>query len=390
MKLSTTDTTSRRVLLSILLASLVITSGCAGFLSGDSSGATETETATATSATTPAPNSSDTNSGATGTDLRSISIPDSGSVTAEGELDSGDPQSGGKYYEPVQVAAVENQTVNITMISEGPSPGLRVRNPDGNVTFVISNETGTATGIVFGTFSQTGRYTLEPTSVADNATFDYTLTIERTERPERNTDEDRELFEGDADGWNETERYLFKTYSHAVVAEAYTERSDTRTLAELPTNLTRGVSNGDITANATGDYAVITYEMPADYSFRQRTELDTALYLSYKAELNQTRNDDSEDESWVPDIIFYRGVDNETGEVVRTTFYTKGLADQYLADEITSDDAFGHIISTERWGPASDVYDDEDFDQVTDEEFPQVYYNYTYPDGTTLAEKYGL
>lgn len=389
MKLSTTDTTGQRVLLSILLASLMITSGCAGFLSDGGSGATETPTA---ASTTPAQGSPDTNSSSSGTDLRGVSIPDNGSVTVEGELDSGDPMSGGKYYEPIQVAAVESATVNVSMETEGPSPELRVINPDGNVSGIVSNESGSDTGFNFGTFDDTGRYTLEASSVEENTTFNYTLTIERAEPPERDGGSDRGLFEGEPTEWSEWERYIFSTWSHNLAVTEYTDRTDTRTLAEVPTNLTRGVRNGDLYANAIGDYAVITYEMPADYSFTQRNELDNAFQLSYRTLLNQSRNGDSQatNESWVPEVIFYRGVDNETGEVVRTTFYTKEWADQYLTGELTGSESSGNYYSTERWGPASDTYTDEDFDQVTDESFPQVYYNYTYPDGTTLAERYGL
>jgi hypothetical protein len=91
----------------------------------------------------------------------------------------------------------------------------------------------------------------------------------------------------------------------------------------------------------------------------------------------------------VPEIIFYKGVDNETGELVRTTFYTKEWASQALAGELTNSEMGGNYYSTERWGPASDRYT-MGYDKVTADEFPQVYHNYTHPGGWTLAERYGL
>jgi len=375
-----TDTTTRQALLSALLAALIVTSGCAGLLSGEGN-TDETEVGTST----PRPAQEDGEKRTNGTDLRSMSIPENGSVSAAGELDHGDPSDGNKYYEPVQVAAVAGQRVNVTVETENGNPAIRVVDPDGNTTAAVSNETGNKTGLFRADVTQTGGYTFEVTSVDQNATFNYTLNIERVEIE----DEDG-LLKGDARTWNQTEQYLFATQSFAIVVNQYTDRSDTRTLADVPYN----VSKGNISANATGDYAVITYEMPADYSFNQRNELDVAFQLSYEGLVNQSRqgNNPVTDESWVPEIIFFKGVDNETGELVRTTFYTKEWARQYVDGEVDNIESGGNYYSTEKWGPASELYDVGGFETVTADEFPQTYYNHTdrLPGNTTLAERYGL
>jgi len=375
-----TDTTTRQALLSALLAALIVTSGCAGLLSGEGN-TDETEVGT----NTPRPAQEDGEKRTNGTDLRSMSIPENGSVSAAGELDHGDPSDGNKYYEPVEVAAVAGQRVNVTVETENGNPAIRVVDPDGNTTAAVSNETGNKTGLFRADVTQTGGYTFEVTSVDQNATFNYTLNIERVEIE----DEDG-LLKGDARTWNQTEQYLFATQSFGIVVNQYTDRSDTRTLADVPYN----VSKGNISANATGDYAVITYEMPADYSFNQRNELDVAFQLSYEGLVNQSRqgNNPVTDESWVPEIIFFKGVDNETGELVRTTFFTKEWSSQVLANEITDIESSGNYYSTEKWGPASELYDAGGFETVTADEFPQTYYNHTdrLPGNTTLAERYGL
>ncbi|MBX0302124.1 hypothetical protein [Haloarcula salinisoli] len=371
-----TNTTTRQALLSVLLATLIVTSGCAGLLSGEGN-TTETETATETSTSGPAQEDGEkrTNS----TDLRSMSIPENGSVSAAGELDHGDPSDGNKYYEPVQVAAVEGQMVNITVEAESGNPGIRAVNPDGNITEIVSNEEGKKTGFYEATITQTGGYTFEVTSVDQNATFNYTMNIERVQ-----IEDEEGLLEGDARTWNETEQYLFAAQSYGIVVNQYTDKGD------VPYN----VSKGNIAANATGDYAVITYEMPADYNFTQRNELDVAFQLSYEALLNQSRQGGNSvtNESWVPEIIFFKGVDNETGELVRTTFYTREWARQYVDGEIGNTESGGNYYSTEKWGPASTLYTVSGFETVTVDEFPQTYYNYTerLPGNTTLAERYGL
>jgi len=370
---------TRQALLRVLLATLIITSGCAGLLSEENS----TNEGGVTEASTQGPPQEEKEEKRTnGTDLRSMPIPENGSVSAAGELDHGDPSEGNKYYEPVQIAAVEGQIVNVTVEAENGNPGVRVVDPDGNTSDIVSNETGNKVGLFRTYVTQTGDYTFEITSVNQNATFNYTLNIEHVEIE----DEDG-LLEGDARTWNMTEQYLFTSQAFGIGVNKYTSRGD------VPYN----VSEGGIAANATGDYAIITYEMPADYNFTQRTELDVAFQLSYEAVLNQSQENGDKsgavlDESWVPEIIFFKGVDNETGELVRTTFFTKEWAAQALEGEITGIESTGNYISTEKWGPASSLYDVEGFATVTAGEFPQTYYNYTerLPGNTTLAERYGL
>ena len=150
-----------------------------------------------------------------------------------------------------------------------------------------------------------------------------------------------------------------------------------------------------MTANATGDYLIITYEMPSEYTFTQRNELDVAFRVAYEGAIREyeERGGDNSvptDETWVPEIIFFRAIDNETSELVRTTFYTKEWARQVNEGEITNTESAGNYYSTERWGTASELYDVEAFETVADNEFPQVYHNHTYPNNTTLAEEYGL
>lgn len=359
------DTTTRQAVLSVLVATLLVTSGCAGLISGEGSTSTSGEKRT------------------NGTDLRSISLPENGSVSAAGELDHGDPSDGNKYYEPVQIAAVEGERANVTVEAESGNPAIRVVNPDGNTTQVVSNEGGNTTGFINGTFTQTGRYTFEVSSVEQDATFNYSFDIERVKIEDEGIEDEEGLLEGDDSTWNETERYLYATQPYGSWVAGFTDKGD------VPIILSK--NKGSIAANATGDYAVITYEMPADHSFVSRNELDVAFQLAYERVLNRTRQGESSvgDESWIPEIIFYKGVDNETGELVRTTFYTKEWASQALAGELTNSEMGGNYYSTERWGPASDRYT-MGYDKVTVDEFPQVYHNYTHPGGWTLAERYGL
>ncbi|PSP61074.1 hypothetical protein BRC76_06940 [Halobacteriales archaeon QH_8_67_36] len=135
--------------------------------------------------------------------------------------------------------------------------------------------------------------------------------------------------------------------------------------------------------------------MPSEYTFTQRNELDSAFQVTYEGILRayEEAGEDSStapDPTWVPEIIFFRAVDNETGELVRTTFYTEEWARQLNEGEITNTESAGNYYSTERWGPESELYDVEGFETVADNEFPQVYHNHTYPNNTTLAEEYGL
>jgi len=394
MKVSTTDTTVRQALLSVLLASLVVTAGCSGILSGDN-GSDGAGTATPTATTGDGANNSST---ADGVDLRSISIPDNGSVTRSGELDRGDPKSGQKYYEPVQVAAVEGQVVNITMRAENGNPALRIRNPDGNVTAVISNESGTATGFLRGQFGQTGRYTIEPTSVEQNATFNYTLTVERIDVEEIRSGSD-ELLSGPRSEYNETEQYLTFARDVTIIAAGLSDQNRSAwSIDYVGTQFeSSNVSGPDVQANASGDYAVITYKVGDDNTVSHLNDFKVAFTVSYANMLESYRNlgndtTDPANESWVPDIIFFRGI-NETGELRQTHFITTEWAAQY--SETRNDDRYAaQWGSTLRIGQGDIHTDSEESGAttITDEEFPEAYWapdtGYTYPDGTTLRELY--
>ena len=179
MTMSMTDTTVRQVVLSIFVAGLLLSAGCTGVLTDDSSSGGNASTSTSTSDTPQNGSASDT-----GTDLRSATIPETtgNTTTYAGELDTSDPKSDGRYYEPIQIAAVEGQRMTIVAEAEGDhNPEMRVVDPTGNVSRIQRSETGNTTGFLGGEFSQSGRYTFEVTSVAENDTFNYTLAIERVE-----------------------------------------------------------------------------------------------------------------------------------------------------------------------------------------------------------------
>jgi len=376
-----TDTTVRQAVLSIFVAGLLLSAGCMGVLTGDSSSGGNASTSTSTSDTPQNRSASDT-----GTDLRSATIPETAgnTTTYTGELDTSDPKSDGRYYEPIQIAAVEGQRMTIVAEAEGDhNPEMRVVDPTGNVSRIQRSETSNTTGFLGGEFSQSGRYTFEVTSVAENDTFNYTLSIERVEGEQSGEDDD--LFEDSLGQYNETEQYLHVGQQFGNIVGRLTDKGD------VPTNAT----GGNMTANATGDYLIITYEMPSEYTFTQRNELDSAFQVTYEAIVRayEDAEEDSStaaDSTWVPEIIFFRAVDNETGELLRTTFYTKEWSRQYNEGKIDNTESAGNYYSTERWGPASELYDVEGFETVADNEFPQVYHNHTYPNNTTLAEEYGL
>jgi len=385
MKMSATDTTVRKVLLSVLFATLIVTAGCAGIHSGESRNGSETPTSTTM-------NEMHNTSSADGVDLRRISIPDNGSVTRSGELDRGDPKSGNKYYEPIQVDAVEGQVVNITMRAENGNPGLRIVNPDGNVTATISNKSGTATGFIRGSFAQTGRYTIEATSVSQNTTFNYSLTIERSE----DRKEEETLLAGSKSEFSETEKYLAfgrdMAYATAETAD-YGQYSRNVTGTEFQSN----VSGPDIQANASADYIVITYQTSNNNTFSKLQDIDNAFLLSHQnlwETYTDLGNDTSvaEDGSWVPDIVFLRGL-NESGELYRTHFITTDWARTYAQSDKNESAIDRYLMrhgSTTRIGPGA-PYNRSNYPQVTpisDEEFPEAYWNFTFDGGSTLADLY--
>jgi len=369
MNMSNVELVFRRTLFSILFATLMITAGCSGILSdpGNNSGATPTST----------PDESDSanrSTSDTATDLRSITVPDNGSTTVAGELDTGDPVSNDTFYEPVQVAVRAGTQVNITMEADGAEPTLRVVNPEGNVTQTVSSgDSGTAE-IIRGTFSDTGNYTIEATSANPSATFKYHLTIERAEDG---------LFAGPKSTWNKTEKYLAFGRSFARAANATADNGQ----------FSGYVSRRSLWANAEKDYLIIGYQWDAEnLTTREMVDIDTAIELTY-ANLDETyRNatgnpEFAENKSWVPEIIYFRA-ENPNGELYRTNFLTVDWAREYAAtDDIRS--YSDRYYSTNRIGPGSPSYEAGGDVMTTDEAFPLgTYLNYTYPDGTTLEERY--
>lgn len=385
MKTFTTDTTARQAILSILLASLLVTAGCAGILTGESSSnEAGTSTPTVTAGERVNDTTNNTNS-ADSVDLRSISIPENGSVTRSGELDRGDPKSGNKYYEPIQIAAVEGQAVNITLKAENGNPGLRIVNPDGNVTAITSNESGNAAGIIGGQFSQTGRYTIEATSAGPNATFNYSLTVERIEIGDQ-------LLAGPRSGYNETEQYLTFARDVAYVTADVSEHG-LYSLNVTGSSFESNVRGPDIQANASADYAVITYIVGDSNALSRLNDIDVAFMTSYATMWENYQNlsansSTPEDESWVPEIIFLRGL-NESGELYRTHFITTDWARTYA--QTGNDDKYAERHgSTTRIGPGA-PYNRSEYSRITpisDEEFPEVYWNFTFAGGSTLADLY--
>ena len=98
-------------LLSVLLATLVVTAGCSGILSDSDS--TPEATSTASSTISPSDSGSGNESTAVNaTDLRNITIPENGSITVSGELDKSDPVCNNTFYEPVAVTVEAGTHVN--------------------------------------------------------------------------------------------------------------------------------------------------------------------------------------------------------------------------------------------------------------------------------------
>jgi len=385
MKTSATDTTARQAILSILLAGLLVTAGCAGILNGESSSnveGTSTPTGTARERVNDTTNNT---SSAVGTDLRGISIPENGSVTRSGELDRGDLKKGNKYDGPVQVAAVEGQARNITVRAEHGNPGLRIVNPDGNVTAITSNVSGNAAEIIGGQFTQTGHYTIEATSAGPNATFNYSLTVERIEIGDQ-------LLAGPRSGYNETEQYLTFARDVAYVTADVSEHG-LYSLNVTGSNFEANVSGPDIQANASADYAVITYIVGDSNALSRLNDIDVAFMTSYATLWENYQNlsansSTPEDDSWVPNIIFLRGL-NESGELYRTQFITQDWARTY--ERTGNDDKYAERYgSTTRIGRGA-PYNRSNYPlitPITDEEFPEVYWNFTFAGGSTLADLY--
>jgi len=296
MNLSNDETTFRPVLASVFLAILIVTSGCSGLLSESDSGLGVNPTATSN------PDEPDDElTPANGTDLRSISLPDDGGTTKSGELDGSDPISENHVYEPVEFEAEAGTVVNITMQSGG-QPRLRLVSPNGSVVDVASAEGPGIARFTSVGLAESGRYTIEATSAIPNATFEYTLSIER----------DRRLFAGPQYTWNETEKYL----------EFGRDFSENANLTADNGEFYKTPSEQYLRANASGDYLVIGYRYdPENLTSREIIDIDVSLQLAYQtlydAYVNNfaENSNSAEDESWVPEVIYFRA-EGPTGELV--------------------------------------------------------------------------
>ncbi|MDS0260666.1 hypothetical protein NDI56_14765 [Haloarcula sp. S1CR25-12] len=357
----------RHTLFSILFATLLVTAGCSGILSDsdDRSGATPTSVLGG-SDDEPVPDNE--------TDLRRVAIPDNGSTTVSGELDTDDPISDNKFYEPVQIEVKAGAQANITMQADGGEPMLRVVNPIGNVTQTVRNSDSGTVELIGGTFSKTGNYTIEVTSDNPNETFEYNLTIERAGSG---------IFAGAKSTWNETEKYLAFGRTFARAANATADNGQ----------FSGYVSRRSLWANAQEDYLIIGYQWDAEnLTTREMVDIDTAIELTY-ANLDETyRNatgnpEFAENKSWVPEIIYFRA-ENPNGELYRTNFLTLDWAREYAETEDIRSYS-DRYYSTNRIGPGSPSYEEGGDVMTTDEAFPLgTYLNYTFPDGTTLEERY--
>jgi hypothetical protein len=359
----------RTALISSLLAALIVTAGCSGFLSDPGSGLEGDPTVTSDQE-----ESDDELRPANGTDLRSINLSDEETTTASGELDGSDPVSENYVYEPVEFEAEAGTVVNITM-QAGGQPRLRLVSPNGSVVDVTSaGGPGIARFTSVG-LTESGRYTIEATSAIPNATFEYTLSIER----------DRTLFAGPQSTWNETEKYL----------EFGRDFSENANLTADNGEFYKTPSDRYLRANASGDYLVIGYRYdPENLTSREIIDIDVSLQLAYENLYDAYANDfaedsdSAEDESWVPEVIYFRA-EGPDGELYNTNFIERRWAQDAVETGHTEVYA-ARYYSTNRFGPANPGYLSEGGRfSTTDEEFPlETYKNFTYPDGTTHSERY--
>lgn len=370
MKLSKDDPGVSNILLSALLATLLLTAGCSGFLSDSG-----TEPGTTPTATSELDESTGKIIPANGTDLRSISLPENGSTTVSGELDGSDPSRADFVYEPIQFTAEAGTVVNITMQTESGSPELRLVSPNGTIIDITSDGGPQTAQFTTIALTETGTYTIEAASATPETTFTYKLSIERDDR----------LFAGPMSSWNETEKYLEFGQDFAYAANA---TANTGQFYEEP-------HSEYLRANATTDTLIIGYQWdPESLNTSQRIDVDTALQLTFKnlyLSYTETAAEDPntvEDESWVPEVIyFYAELPN--GELYRTNFLELRWAKEYIQTEDIQT-YYRRYYSTNLYGPASDSYLIEGGSySTTREDFPRdSYEEFTYPDGKTHGQRY--
>jgi len=279
-----------QVLVALLIATLVASSGCTGLLSGEDGTDSDATPSITPGVTTQLEQnmSDDSLMPSSGTDFHNISVPNNGSNSASGELDGDDPHRFGRPYQPYQFTVNAGTRVNITMQTEEGDPALRLVNPNGTIADIEGdNNTGTAR-LTIVNLSQGGDYAIEAASGSENRTFEYNLTIERYEEPPG------PLFEGPMSSWNETERYLEFGSDYGNIMNDTTEYA-------IPINRT---------ANSTDNYVTLTYQMNPSINTTQMIDVDAALWLTYtnlyEAYVNAT--DSAENASWVPERIYLRTI----------------------------------------------------------------------------------
>ncbi|MBV0924051.1 PPC domain-containing protein [Halomicroarcula limicola] len=325
--LRTTSTRSRNLLSTLLVAFLLITAGCNGIDVDPSDTGPDRTTGTPVTGTPTAPTATPTPTvPENGTDLRSVTVGQSG----VGELDSGDPQDGGRYYERVEFAAEANTTLNITMGSSIGNPKMRLVAPNG--TTLGSNDDGgmdNAAKFKKIEIPETGQYTIIATSSTPNATFDYILTV-------------KDITDEIPANWNEYKRYREFAHDYRDVA------ADTTTPDEAVFR--------DYSVNTEQDYVVVTYVMDSNVSGDDRAGIDATLLLTYE-NLYEDYSDENAsftDETWIPDRVYHRAVTPD-GELYRTTFIkTKWAKEMVETDEL--DQYLFRYLATMRKGPADSDY----------------------------------
>jgi len=352
---------SHHGILTVFVATLLLTSGCSGVLSDVDGSPTPTANASQES----------TESGLTpanGTDLRRVSVPKNGSTTVSGELDGSDPVNGTTVYESVELTGEPGTHLNVTMETGGGLPAMRLVHPNGTVVATTQSAGLGTTRLSEITLRHGGNYTVEATSVDANTTFKYEFTVEEY---------DAGYFVGPKSTWNETEQYLSFGQDFATTAKNNT----------LNGQVSTRLYDWDIRPNPSEDYLVLSYRMDGEnQTVRQRYYADQVVPLTY-AKLdsfyqNVTNNPEyAENEPWAPEVIYLR-TENPQGELYRTNFLRLEWARDYAkTGNLTVYQA--RYVDTEREGPGSPRYEPGGDESTNESQFPIE----TYDDYTPLEER---
>ncbi|QIO21959.1 PPC domain-containing protein [Haloarcula sp. JP-L23] len=311
--LRTTLSTSRNALLTVLVAALLITAGCNGLGVGETDTGPDGTTSTPEPTATPTPTPTVPQNG---TDLRSISLEQDAGRTFTSDLDGGDPQRDGKYYEPVEFAAEAGTVVNITLGANSGDPMVELRGPNGTVIDLNDDGgMGDAANLTMVTLLETGQYTIIATSSEPNEAFMYLLTVEQFIPPEQRD----ELYAGDTSSWNRTEQLGEFGYDFA---NAFDKSVNWTTISAISTN-------------SEENYTVVTYTInPKNYTVDKMVDLDAAMLYGYAGMDDYYRTNDNGvvDGSWAPERLYFRTVTPE-GELYRVSYLTSEEARTYMETE---------------------------------------------------------